>query len=353
MEQLSLSESSILSSSSSSKWRIPQKGIFSEQDVQKFRESNACKNIMEFIEKCGASVKGLKARDPSVAIPPVISSLGNFFDSLYALVDEFPPLDQPMRYGNKAFRQWYAALLSKVPAFLETLLPVEKRGAAIEIGPYLIGAFGNETRIDFGTGHELSLVVFFFCLLHLEIIESQHLPSLVIHAFPGYMRVVRRLQTSYMLEPAGSHGVWGLDDYHCLLFVWGAFQLLDHESIEPKSVLSDQFLEHYANDFLYVEGIHFIRQVKSKAPFAETSPMLYSIANMSDWKKVCSGMLRLFQGEVLFKFPVVQHLPFGTIICGDDWIKEPKAGSADFASSIFTKMQDSSVRGTAPWARHL
>ena len=64
MEQLSLSESSILSSSSSSKWRIPQKGIFSEQDVQKFRESNACKNIMEFIEKCGASVKGLKARDP-------------------------------------------------------------------------------------------------------------------------------------------------------------------------------------------------------------------------------------------------------------------------------------------------
>ena len=41
MEQLSLSESSILSSSSSSKWRIPQKGIFSEQDVQKFRESNA------------------------------------------------------------------------------------------------------------------------------------------------------------------------------------------------------------------------------------------------------------------------------------------------------------------------
>ena len=113
----------------------------------------------------------------------------------------------------------------------------------------------------------------------------------------------------------GSHGVWGLDDYHCLTFVYGASQLsAGQDTILPSSINDNTILTTYSTDYFYIEGIQFIKKVKSKAPFHETSPMLYDISSLPDWSKVHLGLLRLFQGEVLNKLPIVQHIPFGSIL---------------------------------------
>ncbi|MEW5318084.1 MAG: hypothetical protein WDW38_009337 [Sanguina aurantia] len=202
------------------------------------------------------------------------------------------------------------------PALIRPVLSSATAAAAPELAAYLCDSFGNPTRIDYGTGHETTFVGLLYCLARLGLLGDGDRQALVLKVFADYVMLMRKVQTTYWLEPAGSHGVWGLDDYQFLPFMWGAAQLSAHPMIKPKSIHSVDTMEAYAGEFLYLAAVQFVLKVK-KGPLAETSPIIYDISTVPTWAKVYSGMMKMYAVEVMSKVPIMQHFLFGNLLSFD------------------------------------
>ena len=271
-------------------------------------------------------------------------------DQLSALVERAPPSTGPRRFGNVAFRDWYRLAEEEAGDLLEAHLAEtiqehsygdsSRRAALIdELRSYLLGSFGSAQRLDNGTGHELSFLAFLGCLWKLEAFSDGEERAIVMGVFQPYLELIRKLIMTYTLEPAGSHGVWGLDDHSFVPYIFGSAQLgppidpTDYtkpvptegslpSAPPPSAVTKKDMVADYKDSNMYFSAIQFIHDVK-KGPFWEHSPILYDISGIKDgWGKINKGMLKMYAAEVLGKFPVVQHFPFGSLF---RWEQDPQA----------------------------
>jgi len=118
---------------------------------------------------------------------------------------------------------------------------------------YFSDSFGSNVRLDYGTGHELNFAQILFILYKLGLYCEDDFESLVHLIFYKYIFLCRKVQTVYWLEPAGSQGVWGLDDHHFLPFLFGAAELINHpEAKLPKSVQNMETVDDLAKDYMYM-----------------------------------------------------------------------------------------------------
>jgi serine/threonine-protein phosphatase 2A activator len=177
-------------------------------------------------------------------------------------------------------------LLNLVPKNLTKVVPLIK--------PYFLSSFGSFVRMDYGTGHETSFALFLLCLTLAGFFTSGNVSEerdLVLRVFTRYLRLCYRLQDVYKLEPAGSHGVWGLDDSHFLPYIFGSGQLREQKEIPVNAVLKNPLPQTN----LYFMSIMRIHEVKH-GPFHEHSAQLHSIAvGVPNWGKVNSGLFKMYE----------------------------------------------------------
>ncbi|KAL3635816.1 hypothetical protein CASFOL_020363 [Castilleja foliolosa] len=295
---------------------VPTKRIRSQDDVARFQSSPSFRNFIGFVVSLSESVKSRKLSDPC-HVSPASETLVSILRKLVNYVDEIPPAPLAARYGNVSYRVWHERMSGEAEGFMLTLLPPDLQEAAVELVPYFTDSFGNATRIDYGTGHETNFAAWLYCLARLGVVKEEDYPALVTRVFVVYLDLMRKLQLTYCLEPAGSHGVWGLDDYQFLPYIFGSSQLIDHKYMKPKSIHNEDILENFTKEYLYLSCIVFVKKVK-KGLFAEHSPMLDDISGVPNWNKVNSGLLKMYKIEVLEKVPIMQHFLFGSII---EWVE--------------------------------
>ncbi|XP_052221224.1 serine/threonine-protein phosphatase 2A activator-like isoform X2 [Dreissena polymorpha] len=272
----------------------------------------AYKDLTGFIQAMNEAVKGKKV-GANRSLSPMIVGLLKLLETLDSYIAECPPVDQPQRFGNKAFRSWFDKMKQNSQDLISNLLDENFKKASEEIAVYLSDSFGNQTRIDYGTGHELAFLAFMLCFYKLGLLEESDAEALILTVFTRYLVLVRRLQLSYRMEPAGSQGVWALDDHQFLPFIWGSAQLVGHPRIQPKSFIKPEIYEHFAKDYMFLSCIKYINEVKT-GPFAEHSNQLWNISAVPNWEKVNAGLVKMYKAEVLAKFPVIQHFWFGSLL---------------------------------------
>ncbi|KAJ3787041.1 Phosphotyrosyl phosphatase activator [Lentinula aff. detonsa] len=324
----------------------PTQKIFSEEDVESWRDTQSYQDLNVFLRRLNEAVVGIHMPWSSESPSQAILSMIALIDTLDEWIDAIPPLDSPQRFGNLAFRHWGARLEEQSDLLLARLLPAEYSLLIPHIKPYFLTSFGSFVRMDYGTGHETSFAMFLLCLTltRFFVPEVEEERELVLRVFVRYLRLCWRLQDVYRLEPAGSHGVWGLDDSHFLGYIFGSGQLRDQHEIGVSAVLHPP-LPPTNIYFMLIMRIHEVKH----GPFHEHSSQLYSIAvGVPTWAKVNSGLFKMYEAEVLGKRVVVQHIPLGGLL---PWCNESPGGTTQARIEPSEDIVSSSSMSQAPWAQ--
>lgn len=285
--------------------------------ITEFTKCPAYVDILDFIENIQKKMKGIKKRDVKITTNECLLGFDGLYKRLEEIYNNNPPKKGEERYNDPVFKRFHAELEENFEQILnETILKPSytPKDIILELKTYFLDSFGNPFRLDYGTGHELNYFCFLLILYKSGMYNEEDFPYLILYVLYNYVLFVRKLQVEYILEPAGTRGAWGLDEYQFLPFIFGASQLIGNIEITPKMMKDDDVLVENKEDYFYLDCLYHIKTVKKGAPFSEYAPVLYSITKVPTWEKVAKGLVKMYENDVMKKFVVIQHFYFGSVL---------------------------------------
>lgn len=242
-----------------------------------FTQTQAYKEIKQFLFKINLQLLREKQRYSE----KVISLLKNT-----KLIIERIPLKEKGRFANTALTDFFKELNEMETGF--------------DYDIYYKSSFGNDSRLDYGTGHEMNFLCFLKCLVDKNEMQLNE----VFLTLKEYFRVIRLFIKKFDVEPAGSKGTWGLDDYQLLPFILGSGELRGNKIT---------FFELIDNsDYCFGEALNYVIEVKGK-DISVHSPLLYSYKDY-EWDKLNLILLEMYDESIFRNKVVNQHFIYTDLL---------------------------------------
>ncbi|XP_017037504.1 serine/threonine-protein phosphatase 2A activator [Drosophila kikkawai] len=295
--------------------------IQSTLDIDVWRSSEAFYNLISYLNDVSTEVQGVLS-SASFPVSENIRRLTTIFDKLDEIVTSSPPAFQvvdtmasaSLDLGNKGYRRFSRIMLRDIYQILEEALPVNKCSYVNELGQYLSGAFGSSTKIEYGTGHELSFLFFMCGLFEAKILRrEQDLAASALILFDRYLKFVRRMQVLYSVVSANCQGAYGLDKFQFVPYIWGAAQLCHGAPFSPQKMLDENIVEEYKTEYMLIDCVRHVYDTAGGS-FARHSSQLWSLAALSSWMKIHRGLMFMYMEDILLDFDSLSALRFGELM---------------------------------------
>ena len=161
---------------------------------------------------------------PLKNLPPAMACLHGALQEMVSWVDQIPPQTQSsvgIRFGNPSFKAWHERLTERSESIIATILyarddadltteeacqrgreaaagePLPEGDSSVQqVSPYLHDSFGHAIRLDYGTGHESSFLVFLFilskvkCMGALSMVTLKAVALSIVMLLPAILKII-------------------------------------------------------------------------------------------------------------------------------------------------------------------
>ncbi|XP_043656918.1 serine/threonine-protein phosphatase 2A activator isoform X2 [Drosophila teissieri] len=251
--------------------------VQSTSDIEAWLASRAYFTLITYLNNVSTEIQGIRNTD-WFPISQNIRRLTAIFDKLDSMIVANPPapvvLGATLDPGNKGYRRWAHSMLRDIYQLVEKAVPCSKCRHVNELGVYLSGSFGSSTKIEYGTGHELSFLFFMCALFKAEILnQEEDLAASALVLFDRYMQFVRRLQ----------------------------------------KMLNEDTIAQYRKAYMLINCVGHMAATNI-GTFARHSSQLWSLAALSSWSKIHRSLMFMYMEEILLDVDNLNALRFGEMM---------------------------------------